>query len=186
MAKKKTLVERALDTLRKALRWNRVHGRKSKAARIARDIDVVQDDLTPPKRIKYPGVAAARAQSREGGLPGDPHAETPGAGWCLMMVRLCYGIPAKYRRAIDAWHGAKRKHVTADPMKIPRGVPVFFAPNHIAISAGDGACWSTDVKRDGVFDKIGIRALEEKWGLTLLGWSADLNGEDVPVKVVLP
>lgn len=169
----------------RSLLWKMLHFQRKRhhtaaAHRIHTAIEALQDKPeVKPTRILYPGVAAARAQSQNGGLPGDPSAPNPGAGWCLLFVRLCFGIPAGTRRAIDAWNNAVRKHRTSDPMSIPRGYPVFFAPNHIAISAGGGECWSTDVRRDGFFDKVGIAELCQMWGLTLLGWTEDLNGEPV-------
>ena len=170
-------IQRARELLRKAFRWQKAHGHDKTAARIKH----AQDDLRPPVHITYPGVQAAREQSREGGLPGIG-GPNPGADWCLKMVRMCYGIGPKYLRAIDAWNGARRKHRTSNAFEIPRGYPVYWAPNHIAIAAGKGMCWSTDIKRDGFFDLVPIAKIHEEWGLTLLGWSEDLNGEIVPAE----
>jgi hypothetical protein len=72
-------------------------------------------------------------------------------------------------------------------MKVPRGYPVFWSGGsaghgHIAIAAGDGACWSTDIRRPGYFDRVPIDEIRTAWGLTLLGWTTDLNGEPVPAE----
>lgn len=181
-------VQRALALLRKAFRRQKALGHDAKAAKIARDIAAIQDNhAVKPKRIIFPGIAAAREQSKKGGLPGDPSTPVPPPvhGWCLMMVRLCFGIVSKYDRAIDAWNNAQHKIRFSDPNRIVRGLPVFFAPNHIAIGAGPDEIWSTDAYEDGVFGKIRASVLMEKWGLTLLGQTEDLNGETVTPKVVL-
>lgn len=147
-------------------------------------IHQAQDDLRPPHRITWPGVAAARDQSRVGGLPGDPHAPTPGTGWCLMMVRLCYGIGPGAATAAQAWVQARERHATTSASRIPRGYPVFWlggstGAGHVAVSAGDGFCWSTDIKRPGRFDRVPIAQVHDQWGLQLVGWAEDLNGTTV-------
>lgn len=184
----KSKLQRVRSLLWKMLHQQRAAGHKQAAHNIKAAIDAIQDKPdVKPTRILYPGVRAAREQSQNGGLPGNPSASfpTPPGGWCLMAVRLCYNIAAKARRAIDAWHAAEHKHHTSDPMAPKRGYPVFFAPNHVAIAAGGGAVWSTDVDRLDRFDKVSIRDLERMWGLTMLGWTEDLNGEPVPAEVEL-
>lgn len=174
--------KRAIALLRKAFRRQKTLGHDKKAARIHAALTEIQD--TPhvkPRHILFPGVAAARAQSVQHGLPGDPSTPVPPPvhGWCLMMVRLCFGIVSKYDRAIDAWNNAQHKIRFSDPNRIVRGLPVFFAPNHIAIGAGPDEIWSTDAYEDGVFGKIRASVLMEKWDLTLLGQTKDLNGMTV-------
>ena len=125
---------------------------------------------------RWPAIAAARKQSHEG-----PRS---GTGWCLRDVRVCYRIPALAPDAIGAWNIAKTKHRETDPADIPRGYPVFWSGGseghgHIAISAGGGKCWSTDIKRAGYFDYVDIAEIHAQWGLTLLGWTADLNGRPI-------
>lgn len=171
---KKNRVQRALDLLAVALRWSKKHNRHRRVRRI----EAAQDDLTPAPRVTYPGVAAARQQSEHG-----PQAPE---GMCLQMVRSCYGIGPKEPDAISAWRDAK-KHRTTNPNAIPRGYPVFWSGGsqghgHIAISAGDGLCWSTDIRRPGFFDRVPITEIHDRWGLTLLGWTSNLNGQ--PVRAV--
>lgn len=180
-----TRLEKILDLLAKRLRYARAHRQPDKARRAR----AAQDDLTPPVVIIFPGVRAARAQSRSGGFPGIG-GPNPGAGWCLKMVRLCYGIAAVAEDATAAWVMAKRKHRTTDPESIPRGYPVFWlggssGHGHVAISAGNGMCWSTDIKRSGFFDLVSIASIHDAWGLTLVGWTGDLNGAEVPAEKAL-
>ena len=67
--------------------------------------------------------------------------------------------------------------------------PVFWeggsaSHGHIAISAGNGFCWSTDIRRTGFMDRVPIDEIHAKWGLTLLGWTEDINGVTVPAEAV--
>lgn len=103
-----------------------------------------------------------------------------GTGLCLREVRTCYGVPAQAPDAAAAWWAAKLRHRTTDPTSIPRGAPVFWTGGtsghgHIAISTGGGNCWSTDILRAGYFDHVPINLIHQRWGLTLVGWTEDLN-----------
>lgn len=107
---------------------------------------------------------------------------TSDAGMCLREVRECFGVGPAADDAAEAWRDAQHKHPETDPRKIPRGVPVFWTGGshghgHIAISTGfAGRCFSTDILRAGYFDQVPIDLIHEKWGLTLAGWTEDLNG----------
>lgn len=108
-------------------------------------------------------------------------------GWCLKAVRTCYEVDAfdftpnngAAPWAVEAFTFAAFKHPTDNPSDIPRGVPVFWRkdgrPGHIAISLGNGECLSTDITRDGYFDKVRIADIGHAWGMQLLGWTEDLN-----------
>lgn len=103
-------------------------------------------------------------------------------GLCLKRARTLLGIPARYPSAIAAWENApaSRRH-EGDPHP-PRGVPVFWRGGkygHIAVSDGDGFCFSTDIKRRGRLDRVPISLIHARWGLTYLGWTSWLNGEVV-------
>ncbi|QXT62763.1 peptidoglycan-binding domain-containing protein [Tessaracoccus palaemonis] len=117
-------------------------------------------------------IAWAKAQSTK-----------PSRSWhnlCLMFVRSCLGVSAHYLTARLAWLGAEHRHETTNAASIPAGVPVFWRTGtvnwHIAISAGDGYCWSSDIGGKGKVGKIGIDALSRAWNAELLGWTEDLNG----------
>lgn len=118
-------------------------------------------------------IAAAQYQSK--------HGPAFAYGMCLQRVRLAFGIGAKASDAIGAWNAAQHKHRESNPAKIPAGYPVFWSGGssghgHIAISAGHGMCWSTDIRRGGYFDLVPIATIHAQWGLTLLGYTTDLNG----------
>lgn len=104
---------------------------------------------------------------------------------CEKFVRSAYGQAQHFETARDNWEGALKPHlVDADTLwSIPRGVPVFWLPNHVAISRGviDGVpmIWTTDLLRKGMVDTAPTALVAEKWRLTIAGWTEDI--EDVPV-----
>lgn len=128
---------------------------------------------TTPTRTGKKAVEWAAAQVKK-----------PSLNWnnlCLMFVRSCFGVAAKEPNAKKAWENSKYKHKETDSAKIPVGVPVFYKTKtvnwHVVISAGDGGmCYSSDVGGKGKIGRIGIQALAKAWGITLLGWTEDLNG----------
>lgn len=129
----------------------------------------------------HPNKAARQASK-------SPHP-TDAVGYCLRQVRKCYGIDALWDDAAEAWREAHRRHPEVDPAAIPRGVPIFWTGGsgghgHIAISSGhgNGLCWSTDIRRAGYFDHVPIEEIGRTWGLTLVGWTEDLNGVRVWTK----
>ena len=118
-------------------------------------------------------IAAAVTQSKYG--------PAFGIGLCLQRVRMCYGVGPRDPDASTAWALAKYRHTQTNPVSIPRGVPVFWTGGssghgHIAIATGDGTCWSTDIRRTGYFDRVPIAEIHDRWGLTLVGWTEDING----------
>lgn len=140
---------------------------------------------TPPEDVVTvdPETAIARARSRQ--RAGTRIAG--GAGWCLREVRTLYGVPAAAPDATTAWQWAKHKHRTERTSTIPRGVPIFWTGGskghgHIAISAGDGDCYTTDLPTSGRWGWVRIDDITRKWGLDFAGWTEDLNGVRVWTK----
>jgi hypothetical protein len=117
----------------------------------------------------------------------------PSRNWhncCAMFTRMAFDAPAigdfdgdGMADAEDVWKAAKDKHLETDPMKIPRGVWVFWsggsADNGHAAgpTCGDGTVWGTDLLHDGKVDRYPIADVHKRWGLTLVGWAADINGK---------
>lgn len=107
-------------------------------------------------------------------------------GYCLReCVRTIYGISPPYRFAgngrpwaINYWKNAvaRGKVVkTSDVKRPPFGAMIFFdsgrnRPEHVAISAGGGYCYSTDFPRRGRWGKARISAIESSWGMRLVGY----------------
>ncbi|MDN7120322.1 hypothetical protein INN71_02835 [Nocardioides sp. ChNu-153] len=100
--------------------------------------------------------------------------------WCLVFVRSCFGVAARYSMAGQAWDHAQLKHRTSDPDTIPAGVPIFWElpgeADHVALSLGGGWCLSNDILRRGRIDRVRIDTITRAWGGQLQGWTEDLNG----------
>lgn len=108
-------------------------------------------------------------------------------GECLKECHEVYGIPTDGTpSAAAAWAAAKYKHpVPADLDRIPLGAFLFWIGTkfgHIAIYAGHGMCWSTDILRPGHWDLVPVGLIAQKWGAQhrFAGWSEDVDGERVP------
>jgi len=100
------------------------------------------------------------------------------AGWCLRWVRERFGIGLLYGSAALAWRSAKHRHQSGPP---PRGVPVFYTGGrsgfgHVAISAGGGYIYTTDLPNMGRVGKVHWKEPIRRWGMTYAGWTNDLNG----------
>lgn len=173
--KRPNRVQRALRLLREALPWNRKH-RPARAQRI----DTAREALTPPPQ-PYPCIEAARRQSLHG-----PRYDK---GMCQLAVREAYGVASigdfdgdGLADAEDDWKASHSRHPgDTDP---PRGFPVFWGggsrdAGHVAISAGNGWIWSTDIKRTGYFDLVRLEAITTRWGLPYLGSTRDVNGHPI-------
>lgn len=107
----------------------------------------------------------------------------PSQNWyrlCQSFVRQSFGLPGIYATAIDAWRAGTKRPNT--PMgSVPAGVPVYWAPNHVALSIGNGNCISTDVLRAGDADVVPIASLSNgvNWSLNYLGWSTEVSGRRI-------
>lgn len=107
-------------------------------------------------------------------------------GLCLQFVRTCFGVDPLYPDAITAWRErAGGFSINVEAHQVPNAKPVYFGGSehgHVAFSIGDGRCISTDIDPDepGAANVCRIDAICSAWGMTLLGWADDINGEDVP------
>jgi hypothetical protein len=96
---------------------------------------------------------------------------------CLIFVRTCFRVAALAPNAESGYKQAQFKHGTGGTP--PLGVPVWWTnggDGHVAISTGDGNCYSTDIKRHGGIDKVAISFITRKWGADYRGWTEDVNG----------
>jgi hypothetical protein len=108
-------------------------------------------------------------------------------GWrklCQKFVRTALGLPATAESAAVSWEETPEEYKHTGPP--PAGVPVYWSPNHVALSAGYGYVYSNDIRRKGKIDIVPIEMIEQKWGLTLLGWSSWMNGFELKPKPDLP
>lgn len=94
---------------------------------------------------------------------------------CLHYVRTWLDAPGGILTAAAAWRAAKHKH--PGDRNPPAGVPVFFAPNHVALSIGGGNIISTDWPHLSNVGRTTINTLEATWHHTYLGWSEDIENQ---------
>lgn len=102
-------------------------------------------------------------------------------GFCLRETRKLYDVPARYDSAAAAW--ARTRH-RVPAHQAPAGSLVWWTGGnggfgHVAVAIGDGYCWSVDIRRHGYFDRVPIGEITREWGLTLAGYSLDLNDVQV-------
>lgn len=104
-------------------------------------------------------------------------------GMCLQWVRWrCWDVGSFYGSAIDAWHGARRKH--PGDRNPPKGAPLFYSGGsygHIVICRGGPRMRSTDCQSSGRVSDADLSWPEGAWGDSYLGWAEDLNGVDLPL-----
>ncbi|MFI7068115.1 hypothetical protein ACIBL3_44495 [Kribbella sp. NPDC050124] len=104
----------------------------------------------------------------------------PSQDWfrlCLVFVRKCFNVGPLYGSAEKGYFGTDFRHGTTGTP--PLGVPVWWTnggDGHVAISAGDGTCFSNDIKRRGKIDRVAISFITRNWGQRYRGWSEDVNG----------
>jgi len=107
-------------------------------------------------------------------------------GYCQQYVRTSFGVGSLYGSAAEAWEHVNHKHRTENGNNCPRGVPVFWTGGshgygHVAVSTGNGYCWSTDAGGPGQVAKVSINGLTSRWGLNFQGWAEDINEHQVYV-----
>lgn len=110
-------------------------------------------------------------------------------GMCAHEVIVnILGIPGPWKWggngrafAINYFLGAQKVVRTSDPAKIPAGAVVIWGPRphastvggqagHIAIGAGGGYCYSTDLPRTGYWGKVKITDVIRLWSKPLVGY----------------
>ena len=92
-------------------------------------------------------------------------------GLCAEAYGWSYSGEASAR---SHWNNipSSSKTATKDVGSAPVGYLVFFAPNHVATSCGDGTCWTNDVVHMGSVDRVRISNITNgAWHLTPLGYS---------------
>jgi len=102
-------------------------------------------------------------------------------GYCQMYVRTAFGLGGGFGSASAQWYGARHRHFANRGAQCPRGVPVFWTGGsrgygHVALSTGNGMCWSTDAGGAGRVAHVSIDGLTSRWGLNFVGWTEDMNG----------
>lgn len=106
----------------------------------------------------------------------------PSKNWyqrCEEFVRKALGLPGGAGSAAIAEQQAVAHNALHSGIP-PADVPVFFdtgkPDEHVALSAGGGYVWSTDIEAHGKVDLVPISEIQQRWGATYLGWGSYLNG----------
>lgn len=123
------------------------------------------------------GAAALRWAANQVDHPNPPSPHETWYRRCLVFVRSCFDVDSKYESAELAYYATEFKR--GDRSTPPAGVPVWWTnggAGHVALSAGNGFCYSTDILREGKVDKVRIGFITERWGQHYRGWSEDING----------
>ncbi len=125
-------------------------------------------------RTPAQALTAARTQSRYG--------PAFGVGECKRRVRELYNVPSDGAgSAAIAWTRTRHRHTFVDQAP-PPGALIWWLGGahdygHVALYAGDGQVWSTDIKRGGYFDLVPVHTIVTSWpSLRLVGWSEDIDG----------
>lgn len=101
-------------------------------------------------------------------------------GMCQMFVRMSYDVGPGFRTATAAWDGANERHPLTDGNRAPRGVPFYWKGGsrgygHVALTVGNGLCWTNDARRSGKIDLVRINDITRQWGQQPVGWAQDIN-----------
>lgn len=106
-------------------------------------------------------------------------------GQCLRFTRLSFNVWATIANAGLSWDLSPTKHHVAvgeDAARtVPGAVPFYWettkVEDHVAptMFSVPGFCISTDVRRPGWPDIIGIHALTLAWRMVPLGWTEGMN-----------
>lgn len=127
-------------------------------------------------RTPTEALLAARRQSDDG--------PAFGVNECKQRVRELYSVPSDGSPdATAAWHRTQHRHSKLTPLEeLPPGALVWWTGGaagrgHVALYAGKGRVWSTDIKRAGRFDLVSLSVIADAWpSLDLVGWSEDIDG----------
>jgi hypothetical protein len=149
--------------------------------RVARSAARPDPAITPAQRHVHRLTATAQGRTLADTLAFAHsemlHSTSDWAEQCLGFVRVAWHEPSPpfIGTAREAWDLAKHKEYNTEP---PAGAPVYWAGGshgygHIALSAGHGMIYSTDIRRIGKVDLVPLDEIRARWGLRYLGWSRD-------------
>lgn len=126
------------------------------------------------------------------------------AGRCLQFVNWCYGEPSSrmgdlgpldggapngaWEDAKQGWYGSAFKH-PGDGTDAPAGVPIYWEQQrgghpagHIALSDGDGWCYTTDYAGARSVSRQRISYINSLRG-DALGWTDDFGNNPIDVRI---
>lgn len=103
--------------------------------------------------------------------------KTWAVGMCDNFCANMYGYSfSGYVDAVAHWNSIKGADKHAGSSNPPAGMLVFWGGGHghIAISAGGGYVWSTDIAGAGTVAKVPASRVTHDWGKPYLGWTTPI------------
>lgn len=113
------------------------------------------------------------------------HALTDWYGWCLAYVQTAFGTGWAGSNATEAWTDHVPVSAKHEDSNIPAGmyVPIYFSGYHGLGHFGiykDGQVWCTPIEHKPYADQwSSIAIVEQKYGVTYVGWCEILGGTQV-------
>lgn len=113
------------------------------------------------------------------------HALTDWYGWCLAYVQTAFGTGWAGSNATEAWTDHVPVSAKHEDSNIPSGmyVPIYFSGYHGLGHFGiykDGQVWCTPIEHKPYADQwSSIAIVEQKYGVTYVGWCEILGGTQV-------
>lgn len=105
-------------------------------------------------------------------------------GMCQKFTRESWEVGSLYGSAIEAWNGATEKH--PGDRTPPTGAPCYYRGGQyghavVFMESGGGDMRSTDCQTTGRVSDADLSWPEKNWGYTFLGWTGDINAQDLPL-----
>jgi hypothetical protein len=95
-------------------------------------------------------------------------------GMCDNFCANMYGFTASgYVDAVAHWKALPARLRHSGDTEVPAGMLAFWSGGHghVAISAGGGEVWSTDIAGAGTVARVPLSRVAADWGKPYLGWS---------------
>ena len=102
--------------------------------------------------------------------------KTWGVGLCDNFVAEMWGESGSgYDTALDNWNASPGKVQGGEALSslAPAGALYYWGggDGHVAISAGDGTVYSTDIGGPGTVTRVPFTEISQKWNKPFLGWA---------------
>lgn len=109
-------------------------------------------------------------------------------GYCDNFVANMWGQSMSgYATAVDNWNATPVKVTGSDATKDPAPAGALYywggGAGHVALSAGDGTVYSTDIGGAGTVTRVPLSEINTKWNKPFLGWAPPYFNGRYPGKV---
>lgn len=93
---------------------------------------------------------------------------------CGQFCAAMYGFGSSgYNTALVQWNSIPARDKHPGDVYAPAGMLLFWGvgQGHVAISDGDGGCWSIDISGPGTVSRVPASLIASRWGKPYLGWT---------------